>query len=474
MPETPGSELDETPSLNRRGSYRDDKGRIWTVVKAEAPRIGVSTTAITSNLPKDAGTLTVRNRRGLKVVAHLRADMRRGVRHLLAPKDSDDVYVAESGRHYATQRVAARELGISVGIVRSSQRPTHKIKIKTPKGPRILICIDDLRTQPAITARLNAEIKVDEYGYYNDDEGLWCTINAFWDSLLPAVKEKTNRSSLLAKAKKNCRSKIAKNRADIPGTQIFLVSELMEKTLDVANPQLRVDKRTGYCIDKDGEKWSTIDGWAKLMQVNRNAIYAGIEKVHGALDNVPHKEGFNSAGKKQLLYCETIIRKILAYILEAEILVINGVYRLMDETKQRVLKVYHSEKKLRETIPVSGARIRKKLEDINCPNITGIDRQSGRKIKAYDVETARAVFKQQIDVVLETDDEGEVENDPQYGRLLTLSKYLARYPEVSRRELERAIGRSTTPCIRRRDTISRKIVRLYPVVNLDRIIANGN
>lgn len=466
--------MSEIPSLNPRGSYRDPEGRIWTVVKPEARRLGVSPTAIARYLPEDAATLTVKNRGGQEVVAHLRADMRRGVRHLLNPIDPDAVRVIQSGRRYAIQTVAARELGVSVEVVRKSKGPVRKIKIKTKKGPRVLLCIDDLNAQPIIAARLNDGIEVDEYGYYNDDEGSWCTINAFWDSLLPGIKEKTNKWSLLEKAKKHCKSKVAKSRHGIPGAQIFLASELVEKILDVADPELRVDKKTGYCLDKDGEKWSTINGWAKLMGVKRNAIYVGIKKTYGSTDDVPHKEGFNSVGRKDLLYCETVIKRILAYILEAKIQVTNGIYRVMDETGQRVLGVYHSVGKLQETIPVSDKRIHKKLADINCPNLTGIDRQSGGKVKVYEVEAARAAFRKQIDTVLETDSEGEVENDPQYGRLLTVTKYLSEHPGTSIRKFARALRASSIRCIKRRDTSLGRIIKLYPVRDLDRLISNGN
>lgn len=464
----------ETPSLNRNGSYRDEQGRIWTNFKAESRCLGVSPTAIANNLHEGAATLAVRTKEGLEVVAHLRADMRRGVRHLLKPVNPYAVRVVQSGRRYAIQKVAARELGVSVGVVRDRKGSVHKIKIKTPKGPRTLLCIDDLMAQSAIAARLDADIEVDEYGYYNDDEGAWCTINAFWDSLLPAVKAKTNCSSLLARAKKNCRSKIANSRCGIPGAQIFLVSELIEKTLDSVDPELRVDRKTGYCLDKNGEKWSTINGWAKLMDVKRNAIYVGIERVFGNSEQVPHKEGFNSVGGKDLLYSETVIKKILAYILEAEIQVVNGIYRVMDETGQRIMKVYHSVEKLREIIPVSDKRIHKKLTDINCPSAIGIDRQSGRKTKVYEVETAMTAFRQQIAVVLETDYECEVHDDPQYGRLLTVTKYLSEHPDISRRKFTRALKASTIPCIKRRDVVLRRIVELYPVRDLDRLIANGN
>ncbi len=385
-----------------------------------------------------------------------------------------EIHVTRAGRHYAKVSVAAAVLEVSSEVVR---RRLDKAGVKTlPRRSGVLVSIEDLAVDPLIHARAHAEIKVDANGYHIDEEGVWCTVDAFFENLDDEIKSQTTKQAVLIQAQRHCRSKEAVDRFGRPGANIYLYDELFSKGLALLRIGKIINPNTRHCVDEVGEKWGSKRFWIDYFNVTNHALEKGVKLIYGSWDKVPSEPGRNTVlrkGKVNLqkripVFSETTIRRILSYILDAEIKVIDGVYKIIDETGKSARAVYHSATKLSSEIPLDRDYIHAKLMRESCPFLDGVDRHSGADVRVFGVNRAREIFSVQIAIVTTTDIDGEY-NDDHYGRCMTIERYCEENEHIKRDALEKLIEEHRPVRLRRRDARNNLIVFLYPKDYLDRI-----
>jgi hypothetical protein len=405
---------------------------------------------------------------------------------------SPKIYRAKSGRRYSSIAAIQELLGVGEEMLRARTAGIRKVH---PEGYRdALYSVDDFEAHPDIMFRRNAQYKVDKDGFFEEviptapeEESaessieLWATVDAFWRSLPPEITDSTTRQAVLLQAQMHCEGRPSVDTKGRTTSKIYRVSDLQQKALAVFHLEKVVDPYKTFYLDEDGEKWAGKRHWLRVKRVTNRALDNGVKKEFGSWDNVPFETGRNTimrAGKmilakKMPLYKEEVIDKILAYILQAERLVHKGVYRLMDETREKVVAIYKTSKALAEEIPVQAETIQRKLLRSECPRLgDAVHRHNGATTTVFELGFARQVFKTQIEVVVETDEEGEYIHElgrREEARCVNTSAYCEERGHIGIGALQTLIREHGILRLRRRDIRTNHIVYLYPEKELDRI-----
>lgn len=389
-------------------------------------------------------------------------------------RPTEGVHVTKTGRRYARVTLAAEILKLSQEMIRR-RIAAGVVKILQRKDGA-LVSLDDLEARPEIAARLNAEIIVDEDGFHEDEEGRWCTVDAFYESLDQELQQQTTKQAILIQAQTFCRSKEAIDRIGRPGTKIYLYDELFDKGLALLRIEKIINPHTRHHLDEHGVKWGSKRFWIDYFRVKNHALNKGVKLTYGSWDQVPSEEGRNAIirhGKVNLqkripVFSEPVIRKILTYIFDAEIKVKGGVHHVIDETNRSVKAVYHSATKLGEEMPLDRDYIHQKLMKCACPYLDGVDQRSGATVRVFELNRAREIFRNQITVVTETDEKGEW-HDIHHDRCVTVERYCEEHLHIKRDALEDLIEDHKPTRLRRRDKRNNQIVILYPEKILNKL-----
>jgi len=293
-----------------------------------------------------------------------------------------------------------------------------------------------------IDARMNNPVKVDKDGYYYDEgydeesggqeSKIWCTINAFFKTLKPEVKERTSQVAIRRYAKKSCKSMAALDswgRLNDDNEVLARVYPLEElKKLPIVTSEIRVDPETGIYTDENGEEWASRRTWVKVCGVIPRALDKGISQTFGSVENMTTLKGFGNAKRMDDLYCEAEIIKALAYIFEAEHLSVDDVTTTIEEVNGGVHEtIYLSQKELVTLFPEEEVpryrypRVMKKEGRVDS-----VDRSHGGNVPSFEIKTIQRTFSDRINTVLES----EVQPEEAHGQVLTLEEYFTLNPET--------------------------------------------
>lgn len=464
------------PQIGGDGTYIDPEGRLWTTYSSEGARLGIDPTTISNNMAPDAAVIDGLNTVGSPAPLHLRSEMQQAVAHLMAIPERRivtdiGIYTVANGRTYASAPVAAKYFGIDAATIRKIAKRSEIATLdgRDEQGVVTLFSLDDLAQHPTIKARLDGQIRVDENGYFESPDGtLWATVHAFFNSLPAEVQANTDKSSVWMQAKKHCRSQKAIDRGGRPNAEIFPIEELKTKALALINESFRADKKTGYYSEKDEQgneimRWATKNAWQDLLKVSKFALNKGLAKTYGNWDSVPRRKGLSQNKKPDWLYSEKVMKEILAYIFEAEIQSENGIHiqKIADEIREAISKkVYKSTVALKREVHLTAENIKKRLLKAGCPTIDGVDRHSGADEELFDYETFLQVFAEQLRVILNTTDDGDlIERD--YGRCVTIQRFCEE-TGTPRKKLDRLLKEEPQTHLRRRDPRTQRLETLYP------------
>lgn len=276
-----------------------------------------------------------------------------------------------------------------------------------------------------LDARTNREVRIDAEGHYENEAGVWSTIDAFYASLTAEERAKTSEVAIRRRTNKTCRSLDALDRELRPNCKVYHLDDL--RKLSILKQERKVGPNGIYTDPETGEEWASLATWMQIYRVSHRARDFGIQQKFGSIDDMSRLKVFSSNKREDEMFLREEIEQALAYIFDAEKLAVNGVSTIIMETSgqiQEVLQLTPGElEKIIPTDRVSRKQIQRKLaahmEEV-------LDRESGAPRQVFDLTAAISTFHSQIADILagieKTDANDEVHDS--HGRWLTISKFL--------------------------------------------------
>lgn len=376
---------------------------------------------------------------------------------------------------FATVTAIATGAKISALAVRRRLPGIKKMRARNYLGKPVWIYdINAVRKRlgkELLDARQSRTVKVNEQGYYENAEGRWYVIKAFFESLSPAERGQTSVMALRRRANKDCRFLDALDREEKPNCKVYLLTDLQK--LSILKQERKVDANGMYTDPETNQQWASLSTWQRIFRVTHHAMEHGINKTFGDQEVMAHLKVFSGNKREDNMFRRDEIEQALAYIFEAENLEVNGVCTTIEEVGDRIRESIHlTAEELAEIIPVDRVSRKQIQRKLGAHMFEATDRESGVPRQVFSLEAALAEFHKFITDILgnmeSTNDDNEIVNEQ--GRWLTLGKYLQ-----NKRQQNQAINNQqflastdNIPRVHRKNS-KNEIIYLYLESDLERI-----
>ncbi len=380
---------------------------------------------------------------GIEYVAHRLQDAEKAVADLAKIKitlDESGIYTSPDGKKWATVSAMVDFFGVSktavVGRIESVPRMKARHHLGKPTWVYDLEMVETKVRQDLLNARENHEVQVDSKGYYQDEtfegekgnpeQGLWCTVNAFWDSLSLRQQKKTTLHALRRHANRYCRTLEAVDRHGRPNATVYPVTEL--KSLAVLTQKRVVDPHTGIYTDPKGRQWASRNTWTDFYRVSLRAFDRGVEMEFDSLEELPSITAIGKVkGREDELFEKKAVLQCLSYIFEADLLIVNEICTILHETEGQIRQqLYLTADGLKTIFPedrVSRKQLQRKLADYK---LEAVNRDNGSEKGVFSLQAALEIFGERIRDILDNLPKAEELDD-----MMTLSAYLEEHEDLN-------------------------------------------
>lgn len=341
----------------------------------------------------------------------------------------DGTYTSRSGKVWGTIPAIAVKLGVSEHAITLRLDGVSKLKARNYLGKPVWVynfnTIKAKVEKDLLEPRATREAKVGKDGYYENADGKWTTIEAFYNSLSNREKKKTSPESLRRRANKSCRSLDAIDRAARSNCKVYHLEDL--KKLSILKQEKKVDKRGIYTDPETGMEWASLSSWEKIFRVSTRALMTGIEQTFGGLELMEKTTVFSSNKREFEMFSRAEIEKALSYIFDAENLLVNEVSTRIEEVEGEIREsILVTVKEFADIIPLDRVS-NKRLNYYHRAGMTeSVDRKSGAPRQAVDLQAAIATFHAEISDILEAMDTTNIADEVtnEKGRWITISQFL--------------------------------------------------
>ncbi|MCX6734306.1 MAG: hypothetical protein NTZ25_00145 [Candidatus Peregrinibacteria bacterium] len=343
--------------------------------------------------------------------------------------DPDGTYTSKSGRVWATVPAIASKLGVSEHAIDLRLDGVSKFRARNYLGKPVWVYkLDAIKSKvekDLLEPRATREAKVGKNGHYENADGKWITIEAFYNSLTVKEKKKTSPESLRRRANKNCRNLDAIDREGRSNCKVYHLEDL--KKLSILKQEKKVDQRGIYTDPETGMEWASLGSWEKIFRVSTRALITGIEQTFGSLDRMKTTTVFSSNKREYEMFSRQEIEKALSYIFDDEDLLVNEVSTKIEEVEGEIREsILVTVKEFADIIPLDRIS-NKRLNYYHRAGMTeSVDRRSGAPRQAVDLNAAIATFRSEITDILESMDTTNIADEvtDKKGRWITITQFL--------------------------------------------------
>lgn len=390
--------------------------------------------------------------------------------------DPDGTYTSKSERVWGTIPTIAARLGVSENAILLRLNEVSRFRARSHLGKPVWVYkLDSIAAKvdkDLLEPRATREAKVDQDGYYENEEGKWVIIEVFYNSLSPEEQKKTSSEGIRRRANKGCRSLDAIDREGRTNCKVYHLEDL--KKLSILKQEKKVDKRGIYTDPETGMEWASLGSWEKFFRVSTRALMTGIEQAFGGLEGLKTTTVFSSNKREYEMFSRTEIEQALAYIFEADDVLVNEVSTKIENIEGEIREsILVTVKEFADIIPLDRVS-NKRLNYSHRAGMTeSVDRQSGAPRQAVDIQAAIATFHAEIADILaaieSTDANDEVRDEK--GRWITISKFLneSRSTEASEENPRKFIANTDHSQRIRRMNSKNELTYLYLESELEKV-----